>query len=135
MKTKLYFLLLALLPLFLSCDEEDKQKEYDFTVLGIEEIKIGEVTINTASNGFPQKNIDAVTITGYTLSNETNEYELVILKDFPEDEAVEVQKKYNDVSVSIESDAASKSKTITISRAGYEEKVIYKLYFIVFEEA
>lgn len=135
MKTKLYFLLLALLPLFLSCDEEDKQKEYDFTVLGIEEIKIGEVTINTASNGFPQKNIDAVTITGYTHSNETNEYELVILKNFPEDEAVEVQKKYNDVSVSIESDAASKSKTITISRAGYEEKVIYKLYFIVFEEA
>ncbi len=135
MKTKLYFLLLALLPLFLSCDEEDKQKEHDFTVLGIKEIKIGEVTINTASNGFPQKNIDAVTITGYTLSNETNEYELVILKNFPEDEAVEVQKKYNDVSVSIESDAASKSKTITISRAGYEEKVIYKLYFIVFEEA
>lgn len=129
MKTKFYMLIMLILPLLVNCSNEENKNEYNFSVLGIEKINIDEIVINIESNGFPVKNSKTFLITGSTYVNETHEYELVIVGKYSENQNIVVNKKYNDVSILIESNIESKNKTITISRAGYLEKIIYHIAF------
>jgi hypothetical protein len=129
MKTKFYMLIMLILPLLVNCSNEENKNEYNFSVLGIEKINIDEIVINTESNGFPVKNSETFIITGSTYVNETHEYELIIIGKYSENQNIVVNKKYNDVSILIESNIESKNKTITISRAGYLEKIIYHIAF------
>lgn len=129
MKTKFYMLIMLILPLLVNCSNEENKNEYNFSVLGIEKINIDEIVINIESNGFPVKNSKTFLITGSTYVNETHEYELVIIGKYSENQNIVVNKKYNDVSILIESNIESKNKTITISRAGYLEKIIYHIAF------
>ena len=98
--------------------------------MGIEQITIDDDVINTESNGFPLKDGGVFTISGCSNVNATRKYDLVIWKNYTEQKSVIVKRKYQDVSVSIKDDTESDCYIVTVSKEGYSEKVIYRIFFL-----
>lgn len=130
MKMKSYLLAILIFPLLACCSKEENVNRYDFTVLGIEKITINGVTKNTEQNGFPVKDDSHIVITRFANVGALNEYDLVIKETFSENLPIVVDKKYDDVSVVVESNSELKRKVVTITRKGYIEKVVYRVIFI-----
>lgn len=130
MKIRLLSIALWLLAL-LSCNDEENKVEYNFSVLGIEKIIVGEEVLNVDSSGFPITDKELFAITGFSDLNSTKTYNLAILSDKPDKENITVKSKYNDTSAKIEKDVDSGFYNIIVSRAGFNEKIIYIIGFII----
>jgi hypothetical protein len=132
MKTKHLLFLSLLLTLLASCSKEDSKTEYDYTVLGIKTITVGQTVIALDSCGFPVKGQTGIAIigTGYGDNTPIRNYDLVVSNTIPEKESISVKSLYTDILVSIEKSTDAKYYNITVSRKGFDEKIIYKIGFL-----
>ena len=132
MKTINLFLSVLLIA-FTSCKNDEANVVYDFSVLGLEQFIINDETFVLDPGGFPSgaKENDNVLIVGYTNGSSTNEYDLVAVSKDKNAPVINVKSKYADVSVEItQEESEQQIYHVTVSRDGFEEKVVYNLSFI-----
>lgn len=132
MKLKHFLLLSGLLTLLASCNNEDNNCTYNFSVLGIEKIIIDKTVITLDSCGFPAKGSGSYLIVGYGYGDKSpiRSYDLVIKSVIPEEGTISIKSKYQDMSTEIEKHADSGFYNIIILRKGFGEKLVYKIGFM-----
>ncbi|MGE0079544.1 MAG: hypothetical protein AB7S48_16910 [Bacteroidales bacterium] len=129
---KRLFILTLLVTTLVSCKEEDNNTNYDFSVLGLEQLIINDQIVTLDSNGFPSGvfDIEDIGITGKGLCNSMQIYDLFVLKNNT-DNSISIKSKFDDTVAEITKEETDDHITyiVTVTRNGFEEKVIYNISF------
>jgi hypothetical protein len=132
----LLVLLLAAVFCFSCSKDEDKVIAADYSVLGITSAIINGQQLNVNTNLLLDiSNVKSMTITG--VENQTSKKHMmldyVVIASTGETPTVSFTSIYPDVSIVVaeKTGTTSPSFTVTITRKGYEEQLIYTFNFIV----
>lgn len=115
-------------------EEDDKDQEPDFSVLGLEEVLIGEEVVYFEANGIKLNaagNEDVFLDGTNSMGNELLfEYKCFVYSN--EIPIVEVKSKYADTSIVIKKEfiSGNKAYAITVSRPNHKEQVTYQIVFM-----
>lgn len=131
MKTKILCLFVLLLTLN-GCNDDEPKNEPDFSVLGIKNIAINDLVIGLDASGLPKKNNNnTFVIVGMTVAHSSISYELVVVDEGADDKHIAVESAYDDALSVVEKNSVNPLKyTVTISRPGFKESIVYEISFL-----
>lgn len=119
---------------FASCQkDESNSTPINHEVLGIESITINDIVIQTDKKGFPIKDDKVFTYTGHGFSYDklVFEYSFFINNITTPEKKIIVGSKFNDTHTEIVKDANLEKYNITVSRTGFNHKIVYNIGFFM----
>lgn len=135
-KIKLLVLLLAAVFCFSCSKDDDKETPANYSVLGVTSATINGLLVNVNANMLLDvSNIKSMTITGIEnqITKKHMMLDYVVIASSGVTPTVSFTSIYPDVSIVVaeKTGATTPSFTVTVTRKGYEEQLVYTFDFIV----